>query len=146
MQTMQDKLTEEFRRLAEDEAGLELVTDAQENSGSWYVMDGLDTRMAINFSFQHNRSTTFEHSRITMSLVGQAVEEPSLDFFQARQLYPNKQGIAWNLDVYGLDHPRAVHLAAAYSDGGQLSRVLGVVRDLLAPYAKHSGAQPPENP
>ena len=78
MQTMQDKLTEEFRRLAEGEAGLEFVTDPRGTSGSWYIMDGLDTRMVISYKF--------EQDCIDMSLIGQAVEEPDSDFFKARQL------------------------------------------------------------
>lgn len=139
MQTMQDKLTEEFRRLAEGEAGLEFVTDPRGTSGIWYVMDRLDTRMVISYKF--------EQDRVDMSLIGQAVKEPDLDFFKARQLYSRFGGSPFEgLQVRGPDRTRTLLLIAAYRDGKGLRRMLGVVRDLLAPYAKNSGAQAPQSP
>jgi hypothetical protein len=161
MQTMQDKLTEEFRRLAEDEAGLEFVTDARDTPGIWYVMDGLDTRIVIYHEFRR--------TRIDMSLEGQAVQKPDLDFFKARQLrpeeVPSSSGKLGDLsDLFGgaaassaeglriyrkadqIGFRREVKLIAEYGDGERLRRALGVVRDLLAPYAKKSGAQAPQDP
>jgi hypothetical protein len=36
---------------------------------------------------------------------------------------------------------RTINLTAGYRNGEQLRRMLGLVRDLLAAYAKNSGAQ-----
>ncbi len=139
MQTMQDKLTEEFRRLAEGEAGLEFVTDPRGTSGSWYIMDGLDTRMVISYKF--------EQDCIDMSLIGQAVEEPDSDFFKARQLRSRFGGSPFQgVQMRGPDGTRTLVFIVAYRDGKGLRRMLGVVRDLLAPYAKNSGAQGPQSP
>jgi hypothetical protein len=114
MQTMQDKLTEEFRRLAEDEAGLEFVITTMSttirNIGKWYVMDGLDTRMTIKYDFQTDAAV--------FTLTGPAVRERRL----------------------------TKPMVAYYDVGDHLRNVTGIVRDLLAPYAKNSGAQAPENP
>jgi hypothetical protein len=64
----------------------------------------------------------FQSDSIHMSLKGQAVKEHS-----------------------GLKVSR-VNLSAKCLNGDQLRNVTGVVRDLLALYAKNSGAQAPQNP
>ena len=80
-------------------------------------------------------------------LIGQAVKEPDLDFFKARQLYSRFGGSPFEgLQVRGPDRTRTLLLIAAYRDGKGLRRMLGVVRDLLALYAKNSGAQAPQSP
>jgi hypothetical protein len=138
MQTVQDKITEEFRRLTEDEAGLEFVTDPRGTFGIWYVMDGLDTRMIISYGFTD--------SLFGVNLEGQAVERPDVDFFVARGLSPEEGWPTWGVRVEGFDHPRAVSMEAGFRDGERLRRMLGVVRDLLAAYAKNSAAQAPQDP
>lgn len=54
MQTMQDKITEHFRALIEDDLKLDMTQSAGRGSnvGTWYVQRGLDTLLGISYDFQ----------------------------------------------------------------------------------------------
>lgn len=123
--TMKDKLAAEFAALAAD-AGLEFVAARQlADNGlgrpeiTWHYMDGLDTRLQLRAAFG-NRS-------VGTVISGQATAERDLAWFRHRSLYPKDTGSTGG---------RALDKSADYADGDQLRRLLGIIRDLLAPYAK----------
>lgn len=133
--TMQGKLETEFARLAA-EAGLEFVAVRQlADNGlgcpetTWHYMDGLDTRLQLTAAFGDRRGYA--------ELAGPAVAGPDLDWFKTRHLYPRGTG-----SVAG----RAIDYAASYADGDEIRRLLGIIRDLLAPYARPAGRElaPPD--
>jgi hypothetical protein len=125
MMNMQDRLVGIFERQA-TAAGHELVVvegiagrGGQGNTtGSWLVMDDLDTRLVIG--------AEFERTGAKFALAGQAVTEPERAFWAEHKLFPQPR----HRDEL------AVEFYSAYADGDRLRKLEALVHDLLAPYAK----------
>jgi hypothetical protein len=130
MKDIRQELTEQFEKLA-GEAGLVLISTPGE---AWLIADitaGVGTRL-------HVRSK-FDSATCDFVLSGQAVNAQDVEFFRSRhlirELHGNHDGHQdWQLPVRSI----------GYADGSRIGKVLGAVRDLLAPFAVPSSpARPP---
>lgn len=117
MRTMQQTLTQEITDVA-NAMNLEIVDGghAAANDGTFLVMDGLDTRLVIEYSFQHGKAD--------FAFSGQAVDTPGKDFFLAKNVFPQ---------VYRGN--RKVRIQVIYHEGDSVRRLTGLLKDVLAPYA-----------
>jgi hypothetical protein len=133
MGTIESKLTGILKDAARA-ASLELVTvqalvnRGVDKTGTWQVMDGLDTRLVV--------SAEFGSEVVKFTLRGQALREPADGFFRERVVFPRP----------GRDG-RVLDYTAAYPDGDRLRKFASLLAELLSPYAPADvAAEPiPEN-
>jgi hypothetical protein len=92
-------------------------------TGSWQVMDGLDTRLVV--------MADFGSLGAKFTLAGQALVEADRSVFKDHGVFPDH--------VFASDG-RMVEYTAPYADGDRLRNLDSLLRALLAPYAE----QPPE--
>jgi hypothetical protein len=113
MTTMQEKLTAQFQTVVTDfkNEDLEFVTaPAYANTGTWHVMDGLDTLATVSYDFQPHRASFI--------IGGPLAQQP-----------PPERDYRWHEITGSRDH--GYHYLTEYVKGEDLRRPLDTLRRLL---------------
>jgi hypothetical protein len=133
VQTIQSKITEAVRATVEGgprvgaapdrRTGLELIAAAEaSNAGVWYVMRGLESVLAVRYSFQPAYGT--------FRLSGQAVMAPGA---QAARAHPSTYLAQYDRNTGSPGGVFAYH-HLTWEDAGRLAGFIRLISHLTAPY------------
>jgi hypothetical protein len=149
MWSMQDKITDRVQEIARA-AGLEAVetTRGIPADGLWWIQDGFDTRLVVEFSIRHAYADltisgpAVDYAAETGSIASWAHHEPLTiddhagparrEILRLRDLL-SQAGVGWVKDVTPSDG-ESYRLTLQYDEGDQFAAFFGLLEELLAPW------------